>query len=115
MGCSGVFIGSDFKNIRRYKELEVPPQGEWVDFDIDLDRQHPEGGWVWNSGCHVAARIDRQKYLVRVHTNSLLLGRLPACNRQQFTSSQFFPQPGTGIASRGDRLAACALRDISHS
>src|SRR3954452_18140971 len=29
------FIGSDFANIRRYKEFEVSPQGEWVDLDID--------------------------------------------------------------------------------
>jgi hypothetical protein len=28
-----VFIGSDFKNIRQYKELQVSPQGEWVDLD----------------------------------------------------------------------------------
>ena len=31
-----VFIGSDFKNIRRYKEFEVSPQAEWVDLDINL-------------------------------------------------------------------------------
>ena len=32
-----VFIGSDFKNIRRYKEFEVSPQAEWVDLDLNLD------------------------------------------------------------------------------
>ena len=53
-----VFIGSDFENIRRYKEFEVSPQGEWVDLDIDLVKPHPEGGWTWNSGFSVAARID---------------------------------------------------------
>lgn len=53
------FIGSDFHNIRQYKEFEVSPQGEWVDLDIDLDRPHHEGGWLWNSGFKVAARIDR--------------------------------------------------------
>jgi len=56
-----VFIGSDFKNIRRYKEFEASPQGEWVDLDIDLDSQHPEDGWVWSSGCEVAARIDSMR------------------------------------------------------
>ena len=30
------FIGTDFEHIRRYKEFEVSPQGEWVDLDIDL-------------------------------------------------------------------------------
>jgi hypothetical protein len=54
-----VFIGSDFKNIKRYKEFEVSPQGEWIDLDIDLDKPHHEDGWVWNSGFEVVARIDR--------------------------------------------------------
>jgi hypothetical protein len=56
-----VFIGSDFKNIRRYKEFELSPQGEWLDLDIDLTKPHHEDGWTWNSGFQVAARIDEQK------------------------------------------------------
>ena len=55
-----VFIGSDFKNIRRYKEFELSPQGEWLDLDIDLTKPHHEEGWTWNSGFQVAARIDEQ-------------------------------------------------------
>ncbi len=54
-----VFIGSDFQNIRRYKEFEVSPQGEWVDLDINLDSPHHENGWTWNSGFRVAVRIDK--------------------------------------------------------
>jgi len=53
-----VFVGSDFRNIRRYKEFEISPQGEWIDLDIDLDATHHEDGWVWNSGFRVSARID---------------------------------------------------------
>jgi hypothetical protein len=56
-----VFIGTDFKNIRHYKELQVSPQGEWVDLDIDRDHPNPEGGWRWNSGFEVKARIDSDK------------------------------------------------------
>jgi len=55
-----VFIGSDFKNIRRYKEFELSPQGEWLDLDIDLTKPHHEEGWTWNSGFQVAARIDER-------------------------------------------------------
>jgi hypothetical protein len=55
-----LFIGSDFQNIRRYKEFEVSPQGEWIDLDIDLALPHHEVGWTWNSGFQVAARIDRR-------------------------------------------------------
>ena len=56
-----IFIGSDFRNVRRYKEFEMSPQGEWVDLDINLDLPHHEGGWIWNSGFQVVARIDREK------------------------------------------------------
>ena len=53
-----VFIGSDFQHIRRYKEFEMSPRGEWIDLDIDLDKPHDENGWKWNSGFEVSARID---------------------------------------------------------
>ena len=53
------FIGSDFHNIRRYREFEVSPQGEWIDVDIDLNEPHHEHGWIWNSGMQVDTRIDR--------------------------------------------------------
>ena len=56
-----VFVGADFKNIRQYREFQVSPQGEWVDLDIDRDTRKPEGGWRWNSGFKVKARIDRRK------------------------------------------------------
>jgi hypothetical protein len=53
-----VFLGSDFKDIQRYKEFEVSPQAEWIDLDIDLHKPHHEEGWTWNSGFGVRARID---------------------------------------------------------
>ncbi|MPZ18851.1 MAG: hypothetical protein GEV06_13185 [Luteitalea sp.] len=56
-----VFIGADFENIRRYREFQVSPQGEWVDLDIDRDEPKPEGGWRWNSEFEVKARLDRDK------------------------------------------------------
>jgi hypothetical protein len=58
-----VFIGSDFHNIKRYKEFELSPQGEWVDLDIDLNNPHHEDGWTWNSGFEVSARIDRKRHV----------------------------------------------------
>ncbi|MFN7918532.1 MAG: carbohydrate-binding family 9-like protein [Bryobacteraceae bacterium] len=56
-----IFIGHDPANIGQYKELQVSPQGEWVDLDIDRKAPKPEGGWKWNSGMTVKARIDREK------------------------------------------------------
>lgn len=54
------FIGSDFNNIKLYKEFELSPQGEWVDLDINLDKMGDKNAWKWNSGFQVTARIDRE-------------------------------------------------------
>ncbi|MBI1789423.1 MAG: carbohydrate-binding family 9-like protein [Acidobacteria bacterium] len=56
-----IFAGADFQNITRYREFQVSPQGEWVDLDIDRVTPQPEGGWRWNSGFEVKARIDSQE------------------------------------------------------
>ncbi len=58
-----LFIGSDFLNIKHYKEFEVSPQGEWVDLDINLALPNHETGWTWNSGFEVAARIDDKAHV----------------------------------------------------
>lgn len=55
------FIGTDFEHIRRYKEFEVSPQGEWVDLDINLDHSEPVGGIKWDSGFESKTRIDADK------------------------------------------------------
>lgn len=52
------FIGFDFKEIRRYKEFQVSPQGEWVDLDINRGATPPNHDPTWNSGYGVKARID---------------------------------------------------------
>lgn len=57
------FIGADFNDIRHYKEFEMSPRGEWVDLDINLDQPLPEGGWKWNSGFEVSARIDETAHV----------------------------------------------------
>ena len=54
------FIGWDFEHIGRYKELQVSPQSEWVDLDIDRDNPPVQQGMKWNSGNSVKGRIDSQ-------------------------------------------------------
>ncbi len=56
-----IFVGADFDSIGHYRELQVSPQGEWVDLDIDRKNPKPEGGWKWNSGMKTKARIDKTK------------------------------------------------------
>jgi Carbohydrate family 9 binding domain-like len=55
------FIGSDYQNIRQYKELEVSPQAEWVDLNIDLDKKGNRDAIKWDSGYTVAAHIDKDR------------------------------------------------------
>jgi hypothetical protein len=58
-----VFIGSDFHDIKRYKEFEVSSQNEWVDLDINLNAPRHEEGWLWNSGFEHSARIDKPAHI----------------------------------------------------
>lgn len=58
-----VFIGTDFEHIGHYKELQVSPQGEWVDLDINRDDSKAAEGMAWNSGYKVKARIDREHHI----------------------------------------------------
>jgi hypothetical protein len=55
------FIGSDYKNIKQYKEFQVSPQGEWVDLHIDRGAQPPVHDVAWNSSFEVKARVDKDK------------------------------------------------------
>ena len=55
-----VFIGSDFQNIRHYREFEMSPQGEWLDLDIDRRQPNSAGAWMWNSGFEVTSVIDEK-------------------------------------------------------
>ena len=57
------FIGSDFERIGRYKELQVSPQSEWVDLEIDRENPKEQQGARWNSGYQVKGRIDEQAHV----------------------------------------------------
>jgi hypothetical protein len=57
------FIGSDFEHIGRYKELQVSPQSEWVDLDINREDTKAAGGMAWNSGYKVKGRIDAEHHV----------------------------------------------------
>ncbi|HYU42610.1 MAG TPA: carbohydrate-binding family 9-like protein [Vicinamibacteria bacterium] len=57
------FIGTDFKDIKKYKEFQVSPQAEWVDLAIDRGKDPPSHDVSWNSGYEVKARVDRDKHV----------------------------------------------------
>jgi hypothetical protein len=55
------FLGDNWTNIRRYREFEIAPTGDWVDLDIDLD--HDSYGAEWNSGWQRQGRIDEKNHV----------------------------------------------------
>lgn len=55
------FIGTDFQDIKKYKEFQVSPQGEWVDLSIDRGTKPPAHDTAWDSGYEVKARVDHDK------------------------------------------------------
>jgi hypothetical protein len=55
------FLGTDFKDIKKYKEFQVSPQGEWVDLAIDRGTKPPTHDTEWDSGYEVKAKVDRDK------------------------------------------------------
>ena len=56
-----VFIGHDLSNIHLYKEFEISPDGEFIDLDVDNQRQGQKVDWMWNSGMAYKTRIDRDR------------------------------------------------------
>ena len=56
-----IFLGDDWQNIKHYREFEIAPTGDWIDLNIDLDKDlHDES---WRSGWHTAARIDPRAHV----------------------------------------------------
>jgi hypothetical protein len=53
-----IFLGSDWKNINRYREFEIAPTGDRVDLNIEYDTKRYDQSW--SSGWETAARIDEQ-------------------------------------------------------
>jgi hypothetical protein len=61
--CFEVYLGADFERTNRYREFQMSPQGEFLDLDIDSNRDEPgfNGEQNWNAGMKVKARIDETK------------------------------------------------------
>ena len=110
-----VFIGADFRDIRRYKEFEISPQGEWIDLEIDLINRSHEDGWKWNSGFEVSARIDETAHVwygaMKIPYSAI--DEIVAAAHGQYSSDQSVSEPGTGIGSAPDCVAFPDERQLS--
>jgi hypothetical protein len=56
-----IFLGDNWQDINKYREFEIAPTGDWIDLDIDLNRDlHDEN---WRSGWVIGARIDHERHI----------------------------------------------------
>jgi hypothetical protein len=55
------FLGDDWADIKRYREFEIAPTGDWVDLAIDLNRDSYDASW--NSGWERQGRIDDKNHV----------------------------------------------------
>ena len=55
------FLGSDWTEIRKYREFEIAPTGDWIDLAIDLSRKSYDRSW--RSGWKTLARIDEKAHV----------------------------------------------------
>jgi hypothetical protein len=55
------FLGDDWTDIKKYREFEIAPTGDWVDLDIDLNKDGYDA--KWNSGWERQGRIDKKHHV----------------------------------------------------
>ena len=55
------FLGDDWTDIKRYREFEIAPTGDWVDLAIDLNKESYNADW--NSGWEHLGRIDEKNHI----------------------------------------------------
>ncbi|MGB7845818.1 MAG: carbohydrate-binding family 9-like protein [Candidatus Acidiferrum sp.] len=55
------FLGDDWRDIKRYREFEIAPTGDWVDLAIDLN--HDSYDAKWDSGWQRQGRIDEKTHI----------------------------------------------------
>ena len=55
------FLGDDWADIKRYREFEIAPTGDWVDLAIDLNHDAYDANW--NSGWQRQGRSDERNHV----------------------------------------------------
>src|SRR5690349_13949507 len=55
------FLGDDWIDIKRYREFEIAPTGDWVDLAIDINKDSYDANW--NSGWERQGRIDEANHI----------------------------------------------------
>lgn len=57
-----VFLNPEPEKVNHYYEFEVAPNNQWIDLEIDLDKE-PFNAASWNSGFEHAVKVDEKQHL----------------------------------------------------
>ena len=95
-----VFINPQPERVNHYYEFEVSPNNQWIDLEIDKDKD-PFNDASWDSRFEHATRIDRQKRVwtceMRIPLRSL---GVPAINPNSEWRLNFYRADGPGDDSQ---------------
>ena len=101
-----VFIGSDFANIKRYKEFEISPQGEWGRSGYRSKQTTPRRRVGVEFRFRSNARIDESQHTwygaMRIPW-AAIDARPPHC--REHAAHQLVSEPGSASASASHNLA----------
>lgn len=83
-----VFIASDLKHPNCYKEFELSPSAQWIEIDLDRDRNLKNFNWVAGMEGRSTVNIDQRKWQAefRVPLSSLKMKGVTAGSRVAFNA-----------------------------
>lgn len=103
-----VFINPEPEKVNHYYEFEVAPNNQWLDLEINLDK-NPFNDAGWNSGFEHAVRIDKERHLwmceMRIPLSAMKTRIVP--NSQW--RGNFYRAEGTGSDEQRSLLAWSAV------
>ena len=72
-----IFVAPDGNEPRNYFELEIAPNGEWIDLGIYQKSNERITDWDYDSGMQSAAKIEKDKILMAIKVEWKAFGKLP--------------------------------------
>lgn len=72
-----IFIAAERARPSRYFELEIAPNGEWIDLGIEVTPQKRITDWDYVSGMTSSVRIDKDRVVMAIKIPFASLGKTP--------------------------------------
>ncbi len=72
-----IFLAPNKKEPRKYFELEIAPNGEWIDLGIYQKPDERITDWDYNSGMKSAAKIEKDQVIMAIKVEWKAFGKTP--------------------------------------